>query len=164
MLTHMEDFAGRLAALEVSGVAPIPTPSGSGLRCWEFPPLRPRQAAQRFTRLALCVEQAQGSAAFVFGSSLFARSLQKAIAFSPTSRPCRSTCKAGSSVGQAQKLALARGGSRSGSGYGAADQEEEEEEGSSDWAVMHKSRIRWSDHCGTRDKSTPMTLSGESWS
>ena len=45
----------------------------------EFLPLRARQAAQRYTRLALCLEQAQGPAPFVFRSSQFARSLQKAI-------------------------------------------------------------------------------------
>ena len=31
MLARMEGFAGRLAALEVSGAAPIPTPCSSGL-------------------------------------------------------------------------------------------------------------------------------------
>ena len=51
------------------------------LRCWEFPPLRARQAAQRYARLALCLEQALGPAAFVFRSSQFARSLHKAICF-----------------------------------------------------------------------------------
>ena len=48
------------------------------LRCWEFLPLRARQAAQRYTRRALCLEQAQGPAASVFQSGQFARSLQKA--------------------------------------------------------------------------------------
>ena len=60
----------------------------------------------------------QASVAFVSRSSQLARSPRKRCASSPTSRPCRSTCKAGSSSGQAQKLTLTRGRVRSGSGCG----------------------------------------------
>ena len=62
VLSHVEDFASSLAALEVSGVAPIPTRCGScPVMLVEFPPLRARQVAQHYTRLALCLEQAQAS-------------------------------------------------------------------------------------------------------
>ena len=68
--------------------------------------------------VAPCLEPAQASVAFVSRSSLLARSHQRRSASSPTSRLCRSTCKARSSSGQAQKLTLRRGRIRSGSGRG----------------------------------------------
>ena len=57
------------------------------------------------------------AAAFVFRSSQFARSKRR-CASSLRPRTCRSTCNAGSSSGQAQKLALSRGGIRSGAWCG----------------------------------------------
>ena len=73
-LAHMQDFAGRLAALEV---APVRRLAVRALRCREFLLCRERQAAQRCTKLALCLEQVQGTVAFVSQSKL-ARSHQTA--------------------------------------------------------------------------------------
>ena len=67
------------------------------LRCWRFLLLRESQAAQRYMRLALCLEPAQASVAFGSRSA---------------------SCKARSSSGEALKLTLSRGRIRSGSGRG----------------------------------------------
>ena len=102
MLAHMEEFAGRLAALEVSGVAPLPnTVQFEPFRCWRFltasrksssPALREARtllgASAVFSRIRLLVK------------TTGADPPKSDAAPPPTSRPCRSTCKAGFSSGR----------------------------------------------------------------
>ena len=72
MLAHVEECAGRLAALEASGVTPISTPCSSSPAMLGIP-------AQRCTRLALCLEPVQASVAYVSLSSQLAQSHQEAM-------------------------------------------------------------------------------------
>ena len=168
MLAHMEEFAGRLAALEVSGVAPTPTP------CSACPaklgiPADESQAAQRHTRLALCLEPVRHQS---HPSPCQANSrgpTKKRCASPPIFRPCRSTCKAGFSAGQIQKRTLTGGRVRSGSGSG--DNRGGVHQGSQRRRIRrergpaterpcpgaahsaHPSRMPWGYHYGARDES-----------
>ena len=81
MSAHIEEFAGRLAALEVSGVAPTPTPCSSSPAMLGTPAASRNHAAQRYTRLALCLEPARPSVASVSLPSRFAQSHRKPMCF-----------------------------------------------------------------------------------
>ena len=81
------------------------------LRCWKCLPLRARQAAQRYTRLALCVEQAHGPATLVF-------SIQKTICLLANLSTFPKYLQSWQQFWTSQKLALTRGRVRSGSGCG----------------------------------------------
>ena len=114
VLSQMEDFAGRLAALEVSGVTPIPTTRGSALAMLRIP------AASRKTSGPTLHEARGGPAAFVFRSSQFATSPET------RARSRRNSKWVG--VRRLPKWSTPKFST-------AADQEKE---GSSDRAVMHK--------------------------
>ena len=114
---YVEVSAGRLAALEVSGATPTPTPCSSG------PAILGMQAASRRSggpapheARTLLGAGAQGAVAPVSFESQFAQSHQKPMCLPPISRPCRSTRKAGSSSGRAQKRTFTGGEVGSGSG------------------------------------------------
>ena len=168
VLSHREDFAGRLAALEVSGVAPIPSrPCDAGNSL----PLRARQAAQRYPRLALCLEQAQGPAAFAFRSSQFARSLQKAICLlANLSTMPKYLAKLGAVLDKPRNSRSLEEEFEVGPGVASSETEHTEvlngggsggrRAPATRWSCpgaahsTHPSRTRWSDHCGARDEST----------
>ena len=107
------------------------------LRCWEFLLPRERQAAQRYMRLALCMEPAQASVAFDSRGPTRRRS-----ASSPTSRPCRSTCKSGqrfwtSPEAHAQEFGVDPSvATTEGVQPMFSTEADEEGEGSSQWAAM----------------------------
>ena len=166
VLSHIEDFAGRLAALEVSGVAPIPTPRGPGPAMLGIPTASRKTSGPAL----LCSEQTLRPAAFVLRSSQVAWSLQKVMCLLVKPRTCRSSCETGSSSGQAQKLALTRGGIRSGSGCGVfrngAHRSSQRrrirrgrasETGQSCPSAAHSthpSQVPWSERWSARDEST----------
>ena len=141
----MEGFTGRVAAIEVRGAVPTPMARSSNpamlwmhaaSRRWSAPALHEahilRGAGARTNRIRF-------SSKPIWESPIKIRCTS-----SSSSRPCRSTCKAGGSSGKAPKLTLTGGGVRIGSGRGsngdgthrgssAADQEAK---GSRNWATM----------------------------
>ena len=131
------------------------------------------RAAQRHTRLALCLEPVQASVASV--KSIRAVPSKKKCGSPQTSRTCRSTCKAGFSSGQAQKRTFSGGGVRSGSG--SCDNRSGTHRGSPRWRIRgrapaagrpcpgaahstYPSRVPWSYHCDGRDESVGATREG----
>ena len=113
-VAHTEEFAGWLAALEVSGVAPIPTPCSLSFAMLGIP------AASRKTSSS-ALHEAHTLHGADAGISRIRLPVKPTRAVSPksdapprpTSRPCRSTCNVGYSSGQAQKLTGGRVRSRS---------------------------------------------------
>ena len=95
-------YLPRLAALEVSGATPTPTPRSSG------PAMLGMQAASgRSSGLAL--HEARTLLGAGAGSSrirFLGKPIRNRCASPPTSRPCRCTHKAGISSGQVQKRAF----------------------------------------------------------
>ena len=118
--------------------------------------------AQRQTKLALCLEPVQGSVASVSLSSHFAQSHQKAMRLPQTSRPCRTTCKAGFSSEahvhwrrSSERIREWRQQKRNTPRFStAADQEEAAGRPCLGAAhSTHPSRVPWSYHCGAQDES-----------
>ena len=154
----LEEFAGRLAALEGSGVAPFPTPCSSNPAMLGIPAASRMSSSPALHEARTLLEAGAGIS-------------RTRVPVKPTRGvPPRSVVPPASlstlpkSSGHAQKLALTRGRVRSGARVWqlqkrsspklstAADQEEE---GSSDWAAMPTcSRESWSwqqpplHHCG----------------
>ena len=110
-----QDFAGRLVALEVRGVAPIKTPGGSDSALLGIPAASRKTSGPALHEARTLLGVGAEANRIRIPVSLTSK---RRYASSPTSRPCRGACGAGSSSGQTQKLALARGRARSGSGYG----------------------------------------------
>ena len=107
MFAHMEGFAGRLATLEVSGVAPIPAPCSSvpvmlGMHVASRKSGRPAPHEGRtLLRAGACISRIrprQTSLRFP---------IKKQRAFQPVP-PRRGTCKVGISSGQSQRIRRGR--------------------------------------------------------
>ena len=108
MLTHMEDFAGWLAALEVSGVAPNPTLCSSSPAMLGIPAAsrkQPSAARGSHSAWGRCRHQSRPSPCQASSRS----PTKKRCASPPTSRSCRTTRKVGYVSGQAQWRTLTGG-------------------------------------------------------
>ena len=165
------------------GLLPFRHRAVRALRCWGFLLLRESQAAQRYTRLALCLEPVQASVASVSLSSQLARSHQKAMCLPAnlstlpkylqswvqfwTGPEARTDWRKSSEwirVWQQRKRSTPRIST-------AADQEGE---GSSDWAAMPRCSAFYAPVTNALELSLRrtrrgvredlMTLPGESWS
>ena len=168
-LASMEGFAGRLAAIEVRrahahscGVRFESCDVGDACRVPEVE--QPSATRSSHSARSWCREE---SHPFPRQAKLRGP-ITKRCASSPTSRPCRSTCKAGGTSGEVQKLTLAE---RRGSEWtwsqqhrsrntlrllSAADQEESPAAGQSCPRTAHSthpSRVPWNNHCHTPEES-----------
>ena len=92
ILTHMEGFAGGLAALEVCGAAPIPAPCNSCPATLGMP-----AASRKWARPAL--HEAR--------TLRWRQLIRQAACKFPIRRPCRGPCETGFSFGQARRCTLA---------------------------------------------------------
>ena len=164
---HIEDFADRLAALEVSRDAPIPTSCSSSLPMLGICIVKVEQPSATqgsHSGWSQCRHHSRPSP-----RQADSRGPTKKRCSSPTSRPCRRSCKAGHSSGQAQKRTLTGGRVRSGSGSGNnrggvhRDPQRRRIRRRRARAAgrpcpgaahsTHPSRMPWSYHCGTRGES-----------
>ena len=116
--SDMEGFAGRLAALEVSGPAPIPTPYSSGPTMLEMHAASPKSCSPALHEARTLLRAGVGMSHIrLTVKPVCAVPSQKRCAFLPTARSRRGTCKVGFRSGQTQKRKLV-GGVRSGCGSG----------------------------------------------
>ena len=149
------------------------------LRCWGFLLLRESQAAQRYTRLARCMEPVQASVASLSLSSQLAVPSKKRYASSPTFQPCEVLAKLaavldkpGNSRSLEEEFGVNPGRPSTETEYtevlnggGSGGRGLQRLGGHAAAHFTHPSRMPWSCHCGARDvREDLMTLPGESWS
>ena len=79
VLAHMQEFAGRLAALEVSGVAPIPTPCSSSPAMLGIPAASRKSSSPALHEARTVLGAGAGISHIRPLSSQLARSHQKAM-------------------------------------------------------------------------------------